>query len=273
MTTTNSILLPPESIKWVNQTTSTERSKSSFLNADNSRVENTPDQFIQTVISLTNCTNDGGVSLNSDYVFLVILGTCQTGFDASVCATRYSIESRVNTTSLNHAWFLRHSDTIWNPPSHLDAIKWIKEKTGFSQSEIGDLIGVTRQTINAWEKGEKIAHHNLQRLLAVRDVIERASVQHPTRELLVVWLDTPRGTDGRTPGDLLRANEINRARLLAISRPSPRLKRAPSWVTDSVPDTFCADAEHRQEALSHDPDRGLFELLDEDEDLEDYPLK
>jgi transcriptional regulator with XRE-family HTH domain len=153
---------------------------------------------------------------------------------------------------------------------HISAIQWIKAATGLSQERIGLLIGVTRQTINRWEHGEPITDANRRRLFAVREVLERATLLYPTPVELAAWLDAPRGAEGRTPAELLEAEEINKARLFAISSPSPGLVRPPAWVRQPVPEAFRAGAEHPQEALPPPQDDELAALIgDDDEDVED----
>lgn len=132
---------------------------------------------------------------------------------------------------------------------HLAALRWIKEATGYSQDRIADLVGVTRQTLNRWDRGEAIKDTNRQRIFAVREILERAWVRHTTRTQLTAWLDTPRGADGRTPAQCLAVGDIGRARLLAVSVPSPRLSLPPAWVRRPVPASFQVGAEHEQEAL------------------------
>lgn len=160
----------------------------------------------------------------------------------------------------------------------LDAIHWMESMTGLSQDRIGKLIGVSRQAINVWKRGGRIADENRQRILAVRDVLKRALAKHPTKDLLMAWLDTPRGSDGRTPAQLLEANEINRARLLAMAVPSPHIKTVPSWVNRPIPEAFRAGAERRQEALPRETESELTKLIESgeygiDEDGGAYPLK
>jgi len=133
--------------------------------------------------------------------------------------------------------------------SAFEIIQWLRTITGLSQDRIARLIGVTRQTLHNWEKGEPISDHNRQRLLQVKDVLERAASQHSTPASLVTWLDTPRGAEGYTPFELVERNEIGKARLFAISSPSPRLKRPPSWIRRSVPEAFKSGEEHYDEAL------------------------
>ncbi len=160
-------------------------------------------------------------------------------------------------------------DSTTNSSSpHLNAIQWIKAVTGLSQKRIGLLVGVTRQTINRWENGEPITDANRRRLFAVRDVLERATLRYQTPAELAAWLDTPDTTEGRTPAELLEAEEINRARLLAISTPSPGLTRTPEWVRRPIPEAFRAGEEHRQEALPRPRDDELAALIG-DEDVED----
>lgn len=157
-------------------------------------------------------------------------------------------------------------------PPHLNAIRWIKAATGLSQERIGRLIGVTRQTINRWENGEPITDANRRRLFAVREVLERAAQRHETPGKLAEWLDTPRGIDRRTPAELFEAEEIDRARYLAVSMPSPDLVPPPLWVRQPIPEAFRKGAEHRQEALPPSNDDELFELYEnEDEEWEELP--
>ena len=157
-------------------------------------------------------------------------------------------------------------------PPHLNAIRWIKAATGLSQERIGRLIGVTRQTINRWENGEPITDANRRRLFEVRDVLERAARRYNTADKLVEWLDTPRGAGGHTPAELLEAEEIDRARLFAVSTPSPGLAPVPEWVHRPIPEAFRAGAEHRQEAVPPSDDDELFALYEnEDEEWEELP--
>jgi len=147
---------------------------------------------------------------------------------------------------------------------HVEALESVKVATGLTQERIGRLLGVTRQALHLWERGEQISDSNRQRLLGVRDVLERAAKVHHTPAQLATWLDTPRGADGRTPAQLLEANEINRARLLAMSTPSPRLVRPPEWVRQPVPELFRTRAEHLQEAVPPVVDDDLPGEADED---------
>jgi len=96
-------------------------------------------------------------------------------------------------------------------------------------------------------------------------VLERAASRYKTKELLVAWLDTPAGADGRTPAELLAENEINRARLLAVSSPSPRLIPPPAWLNRPIPEKFRKGAERRQETLPPNPDRELDALVDNED--------
>ena len=106
-----------------------------------------------------------------------------------------------------------------------------------------------------------------QQLFAICEVLERAASRYKTKELLVAWLDTPAGADGRTPAQLLAENEINKARLLAVSSPSPRLVPPPAWVNRPVPKKFQKGAERRQEALPPHPDSELDALVDNEVDV------
>lgn len=155
---------------------------------------------------------------------------------------------------------------------HLNAVHWIKAASGLSQERIGRLIGVTRQTINRWENGEPITDAHRRRLFAVRDVLERSTLRNPTPAELAAWLDTPDAVDGHTPAELLEMGEINKARLLAISAPSPGLATTPEWVRRPIPEAFLAGAEHRQEALQFEQDdEPVISAFDEDDEWEELP--
>ncbi len=154
---------------------------------------------------------------------------------------------------------------------HLNAVHWIKTASGFSQERIGRLIGVTRQTINRWENGEPITDAHRRRLFAVRDVLERSTLRNPTPAELAAWLDTPDAVDGRTPAELLEMGEINKARLLAISTPSPGLATTPEWVRRPIPESFLAGAEHRQEALRFEQDDEHVASAFDDDEWEELP--
>ena len=139
-------------------------------------------------------------------------------------------------------------------PPHLEAIRWIKAATGLSQERVAELLGVSRQTLNRWSRGEPIKDINRRRIFGVRQILELAYNKHPTREQMLAWLDTPRLADGVTPAQALAAGNLDRARLLAISTPSLRLKRAAPWVRWPVPEAFRAGAEHMQVAMPPEDD-------------------
>lgn len=172
---------------------------------------------------------------------------------------------------------IQNNHPLQSPP--FEIIRWIRTKTGLSQDRIARLSGVTRQTLYNWEKGDPILDHNRQRLLQVKDVLERAISRHPTPTSLATWLDTPRGAEGYTPAQLLEKNEIGKARLFAISNPSTHLKRAQPWVRRSIPEAFKSGEEHYDEALppeyagdptSLEDDEGIEDLtnLENDEDYD-----
>lgn len=129
-----------------------------------------------------------------------------------------------------------------------DALAFISERTGLSQEQIGDVLGVTRQTLHNWRRGDPIGDANLRRLLAVRDVLGRAARRYPSPDLLRAWLLTPRGTDGKTPGDLLAAGEIDRARLLAMAPPAGGVSPLPAVLRRPTPPTMRTGRESRIEA-------------------------
>lgn len=134
-------------------------------------------------------------------------------------------------------------------PLHVEAVRWIKEATGLSDARIARLLGVSRPTLRNWEHRGVIADVKRQRLYAVREILELAAARQGSPDELVHWLDTPRGADGFTPAKLLEAGEVDRARYLAASSPSPRLRRPPAWLNRPVPPAFQKGAEQRMETL------------------------
>lgn len=237
-------------------------------------------KFAHAVSQVTNLTNDGGTRLllvPSQFNSSIRQPFQRT--DTSVYLVFFALVAEVIAKTSIYVFSRQALSTNVHPQNlpHLEAIEWMKANTCLTQERIGDLLGVSRQTMNRWENGEQIKDVNRQRIYAVRDVLERAARRHSTPEQLTAWLDTPRGADGRTPAELLANNEINRARLLAVSSPSPRLVRASAWVKQPIPEAFHAGAEHRQEAIPTNVDDELSRLIaDEpgrtDEDGKVFPL-
>ena len=168
--------------------------------------------------------------------------------------------------------FFRSTKTAYLAP-HRGALQWIRTATDLSDERIGRLLGVSRQTLNNWDNGESISDRNRQRLLSVREILERAVIHRKTAAELAAWLDTPRGADGRTPAQLLEAGEFDRARLLAVSVPSPGIKIVPAWVGQPIPERLRTRGEFRPSAEPPDDDTELAALMaameKEDEDSDE----
>jgi DNA-binding transcriptional regulator YiaG len=198
------------------------------------------DDLIQEFTRLAdNRTHDGGARLNDPNLF------------ARVKVSILQTSSRFNDAlaKVSETLSIQRPAQVLETPPHINAVQWIKDKTDLSNTRIAQMLGITRQTIDEWKKGTPISDANRRRLFAVQDVLERAASRYKTRDLLVAWLDTPQGSTGRTPTQLLEANEINKARLLAMSSPSPHLVAAPAWVNRQIPKKFQAHKELRQESL------------------------
>lgn len=129
------------------------------------------------------------------------------------------------------------------------AIRWIKKRTGLSEQRIAALFGVVRQTLYLWQCGGSMSDANRRRVLAVRDVLERASRRYATPEQLRGWLDTPRGADARTPAQLLEVGEIDRARYFAVSTAGGKLRPSPPWAENPVREEFRRMREREQVAF------------------------
>lgn len=271
MSRTTSVTLRQSSLRWEDHATPVTRKVVSTGSTFDDKKLQSADDVLDIITQLSDSTNDGGVLIDSKSP--IAWRIHRDNYHIVRILPEVNVKLEGITRNVDHS-LSPHQIPVELP---LDAIHWIERMTGLNQDRIGRLIGVSRQAINGWKRGRRIADDNRQRIFAVRDVLKRALTNHPTKELLTAWLDTPRGADGRTPAQLIEANEINRARLLAISSPSPRLARAPSWVNRPVPDAFRARAERRQEAWSPDIDNGLSALIeseedDTNEDGEDLPL-
>jgi hypothetical protein len=137
--------------------------------------------------------------------------------------------------------------------THVTAVRWLEEHVGLSQEAIGELVGVSRQAVYNWlYKGADIRDENRQRLLAVREVLERVQRQHRGTDALKTWLDTPRGPEAITPRRLLIANEIGKARALSLSAAPPREQAAAKWLRESPPDPWTLRQRHRREQFLRD---------------------
>jgi transcriptional regulator with XRE-family HTH domain len=117
----------------------------------------------------------------------------------------------------------------------LEALAWIEETTGFSQERVGQLLGVTGQTVSEWQQARTpISDEQCERLLTVREILGHA-LSHQ-KEPLATWLDTPRRVDDPTPAQLLAADEMGKARFQAVAsplRPNLRNRPAPKQVRPS----------------------------------------
>jgi transcriptional regulator with XRE-family HTH domain len=273
MTLTGSETLQQNPVVWIDQTALTNQKQQFSTSIDH---ETYFSSFLRSIRWFSNSTGDGGVLLNPSTSAFFAWSICIQVDHISRILPRVIISSKVMSDQFIHS--SPSGQTSAELPPHLDALRWIEIATNLSQERIGRLVGVTRQTINNWQNGESIKDPNRRRIFAVRDVLERAAHRYQTREQLTAWLDTPRGADGRTPAELLAANEINRARLLAVSSPSQWLKRPPAWANRPVPNAFRTREEHRQETWSPESDIELANLIrneDEgtDEDGEELPLR
>lgn len=141
-----------------------------------------------------------------------------------------------------------HTDDARDSPC-LEAIHWIKRHTRLSQQRIAALFGVGRQTLYLWENGGSVSDANRRRILAVRDVLERASRRYTLPDHLLGWLDTPRSGDAQTPAELLEGGEIDRARYLAVATAADKARPSPAWARKSVNEAFRGMRERKQGAF------------------------
>ena len=208
-------------------------------------------------------TDDGGVRLNRSQWWNASRGHNSTGASyirrLQSCARR-RVFIRITPSYPKSCPAIAFDRDEYLP--YREAVQWMKDITGLSQGRIGKLLGVVRQTIILWGRGHPISDQNQRRILAVREVLERAHALHPTPGQLKAWLDTPRGADGRTPAGMLEAGEIDRARLLAISVPSRNMPRPPAWMNTPVAPGFPSWKEHRpQSSPPEEEDEAIAALI------------
>ncbi len=141
---------------------------------------------------------------------------------------------------------------------HIAAINWMKRAAKLADKQLADLLGISRRTINNWREGVPIKAINRQRVLAVRDVLERAADRLGTGEPLAAWLDSPYRPDGRTPAQLLIAGEIDHARMLAVSGTSSQVVPLPAWAVGRV-----ASTDFQRKALPPSYDQDVPDLVDD----------
>ena len=151
---------------------------------------------------------------------------------------------------------------------HAESVRWLRDATGLPLARIGRLIGVSRMTLNSWTRGGAITDSNRRRVLAIRQIVELATRRHQGPSRIAAWLDTPRGASGQTPFDLLVAGDLDQARYLAVSEPSPNLSRAPSWAYRPLRRDEEARGEHVGEALPNVPEADLSETDGDSQDDE-----
>lgn len=118
-------------------------------------------------------------------------------------------------------------------PTHAVAVRWIQQATGISESHLGNMLGVKRMTVRNWKAGKAIKTASLRRLLETKDVLQRAQLQYPSPNQLIIWLNTPDKEHGIAPARLLSEGDFDRARFLAVLTPST-VEPTPSWAKRPV---------------------------------------
>jgi hypothetical protein len=121
---------------------------------------------------------------------------------------------------------------------------------GFSEEDLGRLIGVTRVAWRDWQKGLRAARsRNRRQLLKLRQILQLKQRTSP-ETFLTHWLDTPVGGELRTtPAELLAGGRVDLVAILAARSPAPEgdgiALRAPLDLGG------LADAERTAEALEN----------------------
>lgn len=96
----------------------------------------------------------------------------------------------------------------------------IRALTGLSWPRIAQLIGVERQTIYRWRRGEPADEQRLQRAKEVLGVLNDAREEHGTGRELRAWLNRVAPLQALSPYQLLSQGRYDEARFLAMLAPS-----------------------------------------------------
>jgi DNA-binding transcriptional regulator YiaG len=149
-----------------------------------------------------------------------------------------------------------------------ETIRWLRE-AGLKVEQLTRVMGVSRQTIYNWEKGARIDSQHLERLMRVREIIERARRHYPMPEDLVSWLVMPWDRDGGSPLDLMAAGDYARARFFAIAAPATRVRPVEALRDRPVAERFRREREMQFRAEPPEDDEALAALLSLEDDEEE----
>lgn len=119
------------------------------------------------------------------------------------------------------------------PSAHRDAVEWMVDVAGLSAGNVADLVGVHRVRVQQWKQGAPIRGANLERILEIKDILQRAMRSHGTQNELRGWMLTPDGHEGVSPAQLLKRGEYARARSLSLMAPSTTAP-LPDWAQRAV---------------------------------------
>lgn len=105
-------------------------------------------------------------------------------------------------------------------PGHAQAAKRLRDSAGLTASEVADVFGVRRETVQRWLVGGPINRHHATALNFV-DVLLKEVVRRIGAERLRDWLRTPSMSVGKlqTPLDLLRNGRFDDVHQLVVSIP------------------------------------------------------
>jgi hypothetical protein len=105
-------------------------------------------------------------------------------------------------------------------PAHAGATKRLRDGAGLTASEIADVFGVRRETVQRWLAGGPINRHHAT-ALNFADVLLREVARRIGQDQLGDWLRMPSMAAGKlqTPLDLLRSGRFDDVHKLVVSLP------------------------------------------------------
>lgn len=136
-----------------------------------------------------------------------------------------------------------------------EVLRGIEELTVWSRTRIAEeIFDKSRTAYYDWLEGKSVALPNEQRIRGTRDVLQRASTRYGSPERLQGWLTTPVGSHAVSPLELLKAGEIDKARLLALSNLPQRETALPEWLLDAPLDSWSAGEQRRRRFVVRESD-------------------
>ncbi len=136
-----------------------------------------------------------------------------------------------------------------------EVLEEITDLTGLKKARIArSLFGVSRTAFSNWLKDMPISAEHEERVRSTFAVLQLASRRHPNQESLRGWLFTPVGSRAIPPLDLLKAGEMDEARMLALAMLPTRQAPYPDWLLSSPIDKWAEGDQELRDNITLESD-------------------